>query len=70
MNAPDLLTFLAMGGYGLYVWGSVGMCAAVFALELAALRAQRRAVLRELAAQEAPTHAPRQPVLTRQEPNA
>jgi heme exporter protein D len=68
MNAPDLLTFLAMGGYGLYVWGSLGMCAAVFALELGALRAHRRAVLRELAAQEAPAHALRQPVLTRQEP--
>ena len=23
------LAFLAMGGYGLYVWGSLGMCAAV-----------------------------------------
>ena len=27
MNASDLGTYLAMGGYGLYVWGSMGMCA-------------------------------------------
>lgn len=36
--------FLAMGGYGLYVWGSLGMCAAVVAAELMAIRARRRAL--------------------------
>lgn len=70
MNAPDLLTFFAMGGYGLYVWGSVGMCALVFTAEVLSLRAQRRALLRGLAADDAPAPAVRQPVLTRQEPAA
>lgn len=43
-----LLGWLAMGGYGLYVWGSLLMCAAVFAGELLALRAQRLALAAEL----------------------
>jgi len=34
--------FLAMGGYGLYVWGSFGVTALALAMELAALRARRR----------------------------
>lgn len=68
MNADDLGTYLAMGGYGLYVWGSVGMCAGVFIAEILSLRARRRALLQELAAEEdTPIRAPRQPVLTRQE---
>ena len=33
MNWHSLADFLAMGGYALYVWGSVGACALVFALE-------------------------------------
>jgi heme exporter protein D len=67
MNATDLGTYLAMGGYALYVWGSLGMCAAVFVAELLSLRARRRAVLQELAADDTPVRATRQPVLTRQE---
>ena len=67
MNASDLGTYLAMGGYGLYVWGSMGMCAGVFIAEMLSLRARRRAVLQELAADDTPARAPRQPVLTRQE---
>jgi len=67
MNASDLGTYLAMGGYGLYVWGSLGMCAAVFLAEIVSLRARRRALLQELAADDTPVRAPRQPVLTRQE---
>jgi heme exporter protein D len=39
--------FLAMGGYGLYVWGSFGMCALVLAAECWGV-AQRRKALREL----------------------
>jgi heme exporter protein D len=39
--------FLQMGGYGLYVWGSFGMCALVLLVELAAV-AQRRRALRSL----------------------
>lgn len=34
--------FLAMGGYGLYVWGSFGVCALALAAELLALRAHRK----------------------------
>ncbi len=75
MNTPDFFTWLAdwfaMGGYGLYVWGSVGMCVLVLAAEILSLRANRRALLRELAAVETDSEAPaapaRQPVLTRQE---
>ena len=36
--------FLAMGGYGLYVWGSFAMCALVLALELGSLALRRRAL--------------------------
>ena len=54
MNTPDFLTWLvdwfAMGGYGLYVWGSMGMCVAVFVAEGLSLRARRRALRQELAA--------------------
>jgi heme exporter protein D len=39
--------FLALGGYGLYVWGSFGMTAAVLGGEVWALRAKRRALMRE-----------------------
>ena len=36
--------FLAMGGYGLYVWGSFGMWVAVLVLEVVLLAARRRAL--------------------------
>ena len=39
--------FFAMGGYGLYVWGSFGMCALVLALETGLLAARRRGLRRE-----------------------
>lgn len=71
MSAPDLYTWLVdwlvMGGYGLYVWGSVGMCAAVIVIEVLSLRARRRALLHELATGDAPASPAREPVLTRQE---
>lgn len=41
--------FLAMGGYGLFVWGSLGMCAAVMAVEITVLKTRRLALLRETA---------------------
>ena len=63
----SLSEFAAMGGYGLFVWGSLGMCAGVFIAEVLSLRARRRAVLQELAADDTPVRATRQPVLTRQE---
>ncbi len=47
MNWHSLNDFLAMGGYGLYVWGSFGVTALVLAIECIAL-AQRRKALRDL----------------------
>ncbi|MFM9915131.1 MAG: heme exporter protein CcmD [Rhizobacter sp.] len=38
--------FVAMGGYGLYVWGSFGVTAAVIAGEIWAVSARRRALTR------------------------
>lgn len=40
--------FLAMDGHGLYVWGSLGMCAAVLVAELALLRLRRRLLERSV----------------------
>ena len=39
--------FLSMGGYGLYVWGSLGMCAAVVIAEVLMLKTRRMALWRE-----------------------
>ena len=39
--------FFAMGGYGLYVWGSLGMCVAVIVAELVLLKLRRATLLRE-----------------------
>ncbi|MBA4211518.1 MAG: heme exporter protein CcmD [Polaromonas sp.] len=38
---------VAMGGYGLYVWGSLGMCAAVVVAELMVIRLRRRLLAQE-----------------------
>lgn len=43
----SLEDFLAMGGYGLYVWGSFGVTALVIAVELFALRLRRKALAME-----------------------
>ena len=45
--------FLAMGGYGLYVWGSLGVCALVCIIEPLALNLKRRALLTEVREQQA-----------------
>ena len=47
MNWSGWSQFFAMGGYGLYVWGSFGMCAVVLILEMALVGARRRALVRE-----------------------
>jgi heme exporter protein D len=39
--------FFAMGGYGLYVWGSFGGTALVIVAELLSVRARRRRALDE-----------------------
>ncbi len=43
--------FLAMGGYGLFVWGSLGACAVVCIAEPLLLNLKRRALLREASEQ-------------------
>jgi heme exporter protein D len=40
--------FFAMGGRGLYVWGSYAVCAVIVAAELALLRGRRRTLLARL----------------------
>jgi heme exporter protein D len=49
MNWSSWQDFVAMGGYGGYVWGSFGVCAALLAAELLQLALRRRALLREAA---------------------
>ena len=48
MQWGSLENFLAMGGYGFYVWGSYVVCAAVIAAEILALRHRRRAALADV----------------------
>ncbi|MCC7327815.1 MAG: heme exporter protein CcmD [Burkholderiales bacterium] len=38
-----MMDFLAMGGYGFFVWGAYGVTAVVVIAELSSLRARRRA---------------------------
>jgi heme exporter protein D len=52
MNWSSWSDFVAMGGYGLYVWGSFGMTAIVVVGELVALRSRRKA-LRQLVQDDA-----------------
>ena len=52
--------FLAMGGYGWYVWMGYGVAALVVAVELLMLRARRRRTLVEAKLAE-----PEMPVTTR-----
>ncbi len=49
MNWGSFDAFVAMGGYGLYVWGSYLVTAAGLAIEIALLVARRRRTLRMLA---------------------
>ncbi len=45
MNWSNWSDFVAMGGYGLYVWGSFAMCAFVLVLEVGLLAMRRRSAL-------------------------
>ena len=45
-NSPA--EFFAMGGYGLYVWSSFGICAVVLLLEPLSIRARKKAIIRRL----------------------
>ncbi len=57
MTGRTIAEFLNMGGYGLYVWGSLGMCAAALLAEVIVLRARRLSLRREAAldTQETPS---------------
>lgn len=46
-RSATLTEFLAMGGYGFYVWGAYGVTALVIAIEIVSLRARRRRALEE-----------------------
>lgn len=50
MAFDSVSQWLHMGGYGLYVWGSIGVSLLLPAIELLALRARRKAALRAVAA--------------------
>ena len=47
MSTQALLDWLAMGGHGRYVWGSVGVLLLALAIESALLARRRRRALRE-----------------------
>lgn len=47
MNWGSVSEFFAMGGKGLYVWGSYGVTFAVIALEIALLVLRRRTAGRQ-----------------------
>jgi heme exporter protein CcmD len=55
-----MIEFLAMKGYGFYIWSAYGVAALALALELAALRARRRTVTEEarLTSPDAPLDEP------------
>ncbi|HLE67938.1 MAG TPA: heme exporter protein CcmD [Burkholderiales bacterium] len=51
MNWSSTEQFIAMGGYGFYVWGSFLATAACLAIELLLLRARRRHALQQVRAE-------------------
>ena len=55
--------FWAMGGYGVYVWGSVGVTAVLLALEVLQARMARRHVLQQLCAEQAVAQMPSEEVM-------
>ncbi len=52
MNWNSIGEFIHMGGYGLYVWGSFLMVAAVMALEVLQLRHRARALDNDMLMQQ------------------
>lgn len=48
MQWNSVQDFFHMGGYGLYVWGSFGLTAAVVVVEVALVRMRRQQVLQDL----------------------
>ena len=45
MKWGSLAAFIAMGGYGAYIWGAYGVTVVLIAVELALLIARHRAAL-------------------------
>ncbi len=45
-NSPA--EFFAMGGYGLYVWGSFGVCALAFVVEPFLIRSRHKTIVQTL----------------------
>ena len=48
MNWESPAAFFAMGGYGLYVWGSFGVCAVLMIVEPILARQRRNTILHSL----------------------
>ena len=48
MNWASWADFWAMGGHGLYVWGSIGVCIAAVWVEVLLLDHRRRELIREI----------------------
>jgi heme exporter protein D len=44
----SLAEFFAMGGYGLYVWGSFGITGAAMVIEVIALRLSHKRLVQQL----------------------
>jgi heme exporter protein D len=53
MNWGSVSEFLAMGGYGAFVWGSYGVTVVLIAAEIVTLRARRRRALQDVRRQAA-----------------
>lgn len=52
MNWSDPIEFFAMGGYGVYVWGSMGAVIIAVHIEYLFLRQRRKAALRKIERQQ------------------
>lgn len=52
MNWGGWSNFWAMGGYGLYVWGSFGVTLLAIIIEVSMLSTRRARILEELGTQE------------------
>jgi heme exporter protein D len=48
MNWGSPAEFFAMGGYGLYVWGSFGVCALIMVMEPILTKKRQNDILRTL----------------------
>ncbi|MFW9611842.1 MAG: heme exporter protein CcmD [Fluviibacter sp.] len=48
MQWQSVSDFIAMGGYGFYVWGSFGVCAAAMLIEPLLVRHRRKQAIRQI----------------------